>query len=86
MSLFCVVCKNGTVNSIEEKELILALPLDETLNNRFPSENPTSDLYHLEVFKKGTQTECQEYFANIPQQIKHLFSIELVDEDALRFI
>jgi len=57
MSLYCVVCKNGEM-TFKAKELMLALPIDETLNNRFPSEDSTSDLYNLEVFKKGTKIEC----------------------------
>jgi len=85
MSLYCVVCKNGEM-TFEAKELILALPIDETLNNRFPSEDSRSDLYNLEVFKKGTKIECQEYLNDIPEKIKHLFSIKPVDGDAMRLI
>ncbi|MDY0402705.1 hypothetical protein [Sulfurovum sp.] len=72
MNLYCVVCKNGIMPH-EAKELILSLPLDETLNNRFPSENPASNLYNLEVFKKGSMAECQKYLDNTPEKIKHLF-------------
>ncbi|MGI6722757.1 MAG: hypothetical protein ACOX39_00070 [Arcobacteraceae bacterium] len=86
MSLYCVVCKNGEM-TFEAKELILALPIDVTLNNRFPSEDLTSDLYNLEVFKKGTRAECQAYInTNIPSHLRHYFSIEPVDEDAMRLI
>lgn len=86
MSLYCVVCKNGEM-TFEAKELILALPIDKTLNNRFPSEDSTSNLYNLEVFKKGTRTECQAYIIeNIPERIRHFFSVEIVDADAMRLI
>lgn len=85
MSLYCVVCKNGEM-TFEAKELILALPLDDTINNRFPFEDSTSELYNLEVFKKGTRAECKEYLLDIPETIRYLFSVELVDEDAIRLI
>jgi hypothetical protein len=86
MSLYCVVCKNVEM-TFEAEELILALPLDDTINNRFPSEDSTSDLYNLEVFKKGTRAECQEYIIeNIPEQIRHYFSVEIVDAEAMRLI
>ena len=86
MSLYCVVCKNGEM-TFEAKDFILALPIDETLDNRFPSEDLTSDLYNLEVFKKGTLFECQAYItANVPQHLRHVFSVEIVDEDAIRLI
>lgn len=85
MSLYCVVCQNGEM-IFETKELVLALPIDETLNNRFPSADSTSDLYNLEVFKKGTKIECEKYLNDIPEKIRHLFSIEPVDKDAMRLI
>jgi|GEM_PF-1969176 hypothetical protein len=86
MSLYCVVCKNGEM-TFEARELILALPIDEILNNRFPSEDSRSDLYNLEFFKKGTLFECQAYItANVPQHLRYLFSVEIVDEDAMRLI
>ena len=85
MSLYCVVCKNGEM-TFEAKELILALPIDETLNNRFASKDSTSELYNLEVFKKGPRAECEEYLLDIPETIRYLFSVEPVDEDAMRLI
>ena len=85
MSLYCVVCKNRSI-TFEEKELIKDLPLDETINNEFPSEDQTSELYALEVFKKGTKAECEQYLNDIPEQIRYLFSVELVDADAMRLI
>lgn len=85
MSLYCVVCKNGEM-TFEAKELILRLPIDETINNRFPFDDPHSKLYNLEVFKKGTKIECEEYLNDIPEKIGHLFSIEPVDEDAMKLI
>lgn len=86
MSLYCVVCKNGIVKSFEEKELILAMPIDETINNRFPFDDPHSEFYNLEVFKKGTLKECQMYFYAIDEQVKYMFSIELVDDEAMKLI
>ena len=85
MNFYCVVCKNGTTTS-EEIELIKALVWDETINNRFPSEDQTSELYGLEMFKKGTKAECGQYLNDIPEQIRCLFSVELVDADAPRLI
>jgi hypothetical protein len=72
----------------EAKECVILgkTKYDETLNNRFPSEDSRSDLYNLEVFKKGTKIECQEYLNDIPEKIKHLFSIKPVDGDAMRLI
>jgi len=72
--------------SFEAKELILALPLDETLNNRFSSEDPVSKIYNLEVFKKGSKEECEEYLLDIPENIRNLFRVEIVDNDAMRLI
>lgn len=46
----------------------------------------TSELYNLEVFKKGTRAECKEYLLDIPETIRYLFSVEPVDEDAMRLI
>jgi hypothetical protein len=85
MNFYCVVCKNGTT-TFEEIELVKALVWDKTLNNRFPSEDQTSELYGLEVFKKGTRAECEQYLNDIPEQIRYLFSVELVDADAMKLI
>lgn len=86
MSLQCVICKNVTVESIDEKELILALPIDETINNRFSFDDPRSKLYNLEVFKKGTFQECQECFDAIDERVRYMLSIKHVDDEAMKLI
>lgn len=56
----------------EEKELILELPIDESIKNRFPFNDVERN--KVEIFKQGSHSECQQYIADIPSQISDLFT------------
>ena len=56
----------------KQKELILELPIDETIDNRFPFDDLERN--KVEIFKQGTQDECQQYIDDMPSQISGLFT------------
>ena len=57
--------------TVEQKEMILELPIDETIVNRFPFDD---DRNNVEIFKQGTQGKCQQYIDDMPSQINNLFT------------
>ena len=63
-----------TVSSIIEKELIDDLPIDETIENRFPFDDIERN--KLEIYKQGTEIECQDYINNMDERIRHLFKVD----------
>jgi hypothetical protein len=58
--------------SLEQKEMILELPIDETIENRFPFDDV--DRNKVEIFKQGTQSRCQQYIDDMPRTIGGLFT------------
>ncbi|MBN2606599.1 MAG: hypothetical protein JXR47_04610 [Thiotrichales bacterium] len=60
------------VVSGEQKKLILELPIDETIKNRFPFDDVERN--KVEIFKRGSQSECQQYIDGMPSQISDLFT------------
>lgn len=58
--------------TVEQKELILELPIDETIENRFPFDDVERN--KVEIFKQGTQSDCQQYIDDMPSQISNLFT------------
>jgi hypothetical protein len=56
----------------EKQEMILDLPIDETIENRFPFNDV--DRNKVEIFKQGTQSECKQYIDDMPPQISSLFT------------
>lgn len=56
------------------KELFNNLPIDETIINRFPFNDPQRA--SVEVYKIGTEEECQTYIDKINVRIKHYFKLE----------
>ena len=62
------------VSSIIEKELIQNLPIDETIENRIPFDN--LEWNKIEIFKQGTEVECQDYINAMNERIKHLFKVD----------
>ncbi|QHG91425.1 hypothetical protein CVO_06070 [Sulfurimonas sp. CVO] len=63
-----------TVSSIIEKELIDNLPIDETIENRFPFDDIERN--KMEIYKQGTAIECQDYINNMDERIRHLFKVD----------
>jgi len=57
-----------------ERDLIQNLPIDETIKNRFPFDDRERN--KIEVFKKGTQIECQEYINVMDERIRSLFKVD----------
>ena len=57
--------------TVEQREMILELPIDETIDNRFPFGD---DRNKVEIFKQGTQSKCQQYIDDMPSQINDLFT------------
>ena len=47
------------VVTIEESELISALPVDKSIDNSFPFDDSVRN--KLEVYKVGLNVECKEY-------------------------
>lgn len=64
--------------SEEQKELILELPVDETIKNRFPFDDIERN--RVEVYKISFQIACQQYIDAMPSQIIGLFKIEQYDQ------
>lgn len=60
--------------SEDQKKLILALPFDGDIKNRFPFDDITRN--KIEVFKIGTEDMCQCYIDKMNPKIKYLFKIE----------
>ena len=58
--------------TLEQKDMILALPIDETIENRFPFDD--IDRNKVEIFKQGTQGKCQQYIDDMSPQIRGLFT------------
>ena len=56
----------------EQRKLILELPTDETIDNRFPFDDLERN--RVEIFKQGTQVECQQYIDDMPSEISSLFT------------
>jgi hypothetical protein len=50
------------VVTIEESELISALPVDKSIDNSFPFDDSARN--KLEVYKVGLNVECKEYIKN----------------------
>ena len=70
--------------SVEEKTLILEMPHEESLNNRFPfSDIERSD---CEVFFKGSQQACVSYLSSLSSSIQRFFVIDEVDSTSLNLI
>jgi len=63
-----------TVSSIIEQELIDNLPIDETIENRFPFDDIERN--KLEIYKQGTVIECQDYINNMDERIRYLFKVD----------
>jgi hypothetical protein len=75
MSNFYVTTKVvEPIATIEERELIQALPADSEIENRFPFDD--LDRKKVEVFKIGSRYECQEYINSMPSEIMNFFKIE----------
>jgi len=64
--------------SIIEKELIQNLPIDETIENRFPFDDLERN--KIEICMKGTSIECQDYINDMDKRIKHLFKVDYCAE------
>ncbi len=65
------------VPTIEESDLIDALPLEMDAGDRFPFDDPIHK--NLEAYKIGTLEECQHYIHKINKKIQHYFKIEEFD-------
>lgn len=65
------------VVTIEESELISALPIDKSIENSFPFDDNVRS--KLEVYKVGLNVECQGYINKMDTKIQHLFKIEKFD-------
>ena len=63
--------------TIEESELISALPIDKSIENSFPFDDNARN--KLEVYKIGLNVECQHYINRMDPKIQHLFKIEKFD-------
>jgi hypothetical protein len=57
-----------------EKELIQNLPIDETIENRYPFDDIERN--KIEIFKKGKAIECQDYINDMDERIRHLFKVD----------
>ena len=57
-----------------QKELILELKIDETIENRFPFDDIERN--EIEIFKQGTQVECQNFINNINKEIRKFFKVD----------
>lgn len=68
------------VATIEERDLIDALPLDMDAEDRFPFDDPTRK--NIEAYKIGSHEECQQYINKINKKIQHYFKIEEFDTHA----
>lgn len=64
--------------SEEQKELILSLPIDENIENRFPFNDIERN--KVEIYKIGSQDVCQRYINGIHQKIIDLFKVEKFDQ------
>ena len=60
--------------SEEQMELILNLPIDENIENRYPFDDIERN--KVEIYKTGLQEECQQYIDKMPPQIINLFKVE----------
>lgn len=58
--------------TVEQKELIVELPFDETIKNRFPFDDLERN--KVEIFKQGSQSECQQYIDDMPSVVSDLFT------------
>lgn len=75
MSDFYVTKKDvEPVVSVQEKELIQALPADKEIENRFPFDDPYRN--KIEVFKVGTQDECKQFIDRMNDKIISFFKVE----------
>ena len=68
----------GTVDvepsvTLEEKELIENLPIDENIENRFPFDDIERN--KVELYKIGSQQECQDYINIMDESIQYLFTV-----------
>ncbi len=71
------------VNCLLEAELITELPIDENMFNRFPFDHPMNDDLErskIEVYKIGSEEECQHYIDEINERIRYLFKVEEFSE------
>jgi hypothetical protein len=57
-----------------QKELILELKIDETIENRFPFDDIERN--EIEIHKQGTQVECQNFINNINKEIRKFFKVD----------
>jgi hypothetical protein len=60
--------------TLEKSEMILELPIDEAIENRFPFDDV--DRNKVEIFKQVTQSKCQQYIDDMPPQISGLFTVK----------
>lgn len=75
MNDYCVTTRDAEFSvTTEEKELIQDLPNDEKIEDRFPFDDWQRN--KSEVFKIGSQSECQEYIDNINPKIVKFFKID----------
>ena len=72
--------------SVEEKTLILKIPHEESLNNRFPFSDLDTERGDCEVFFKGSQQACVSYLSSLPSSIQRFFVIDEVDSTSLNLI
>jgi hypothetical protein len=68
----------GTVDvepsvTLEEKELIENLPIDENIENRFPFNDIERN--KVELYKIGSQQECQDYINIMDESIQYLYTV-----------
>jgi hypothetical protein len=62
------------VKDISEINLFGELKIDENIVNCFPFDD--FDRKSLEIYKIGSEEECQDYIDEINVGIKHLFKVE----------
>jgi hypothetical protein len=67
------------VKDISETDLFGNLKKDENIINCFPFDD--LERKSLEIYKIGSEKECQDYIDKINVRIKHLFKIEEFAEE-----
>lgn len=66
------------VKDISDTELFEKLPIDEDIINRFPFDLERNS---LEIYRIGSEEECQDYIDKINVKIRPLFKIEEFAEE-----
>jgi len=66
------IFENEKIDDI--KELFNNLPTDETIINRFPFNDPLRA--SVEIYRIGTEAECQNYIDKINFRIRRYFKTE----------